>query len=81
MEQVNNIERTLGKILATQEQILKQLEKHDSKLESHIKEDKKLEQRVGKLENRMMYATGIVITLITIFSITSDVLLAKLGMK
>ena len=81
MEQVNNIERTLGKILATQEQILKQLEKHDSKLEDHIKEDKQLEQRVDRVESRLMYAAGIAVTLITMFSITSDVLLAKLGMK
>lgn len=81
MEQINNIERTLGKILATQEAILSRLEKHDSNLEQHIKEDKQMEQRVNKLENRFMYATGAAVALITVLSVTSDIVLAQLGVK
>lgn len=75
----NGIERTLGKILATQEAILSRIDKHDTKLEKHIEDDKVLEKRVVKLESRFMYAAGWVIGLITIFSITSDILLAQLG--
>lgn len=79
MESGNGIERTLGKILATNEAILDRIERHDIKLEKHIEEDKIIEKRVIKLESRFMYAAGWVVGLITIFSITSDILLAQFG--
>ena len=81
LELGNGIERTLGKILGTQDLVLKELDKLDKKICFHIKENKEVERRVDKLENRMMYATGIAVCLLAVFSVTSDVVLAHLGLK
>lgn len=81
MEQVNGVERTLGKILGTQELILKELDKVHKRLDNQIKEDKEIEKRVNKLENRVYWVAGYAVAFITVFTFVSDVVLAKLGMK
>ena len=81
MEFGNNVERTLGKILATQELMLVQLEKHNKKLEEHIKEDRELAKRVDKIENKFHYLYGIAATVSTGAGLALHIILTKLGMK
>ena len=77
----NGVERTLGKILATQESILKELERHNGRLEEHIKEDKEILQRVNKIEDRFTYLYGFIGAIVFVFSLTSDILLKAIGLK
>lgn len=77
----NGVERTLGKILATQERILSQLENYNNELREHIKEDKLIEKRIDKIENKFYYMYGFIAAIVGVFTITSDMLLAKLGLK
>lgn len=77
----DNIERTLGKILATQEHVLEKMNLFNEKLEIHIKDDKELEKRIQKTETRLAYASGIIITSMAILSIFNDFILTKLGIK
>lgn len=81
MELGNGVERTLGKILATQENILKELERHNGKLESHIQEDKELINRVTRIEGRFSYMYGFIAAVVFAFSFTSDIILKMIGIK
>lgn len=67
--------------MATQERILNELERHNAALDKHITEDKQLEKRIDRIETKQAYATGIIVALVGIFSLTSDLLLTKLGLK
>ncbi len=77
----NELERTLGKILATQDQILEQLKRHHSLFDKHIDDDKQVEKRVELIEKKLSYASGIIVASVAIFSFTSDFILTKLGLK
>lgn len=74
MEYGNGVERTLGKILATQELILKQIETQTEK-------NTDLDERVKKIEIRMSYVAGWAIAIVTGLTLMSDVLLTKIGFK
>lgn len=77
----NGVERTLGQILATQERILNELERHNKALDDHIKEDKILEKRVDRIESRIAYASGIAVAIIASFSLMSDFILKQIGLR
>lgn len=76
-----SVERTLGEILATQKHIVGSLDAFTNRLESHIREDKEIEKRVDKIENKISYATGVTLTFVAFFSLASDLILTKLGLK
>ena len=75
------MERTLGRIEATQELILKQLESHNKRLESHIEDDNKLMNRVSTMEHTMSKMYGVLIAVVTFFSFSSDIILKYFGLK
>lgn len=81
LEQSNGVERTLGKILGTQEIILKEIDKVNKRLDNQMKEDKEIERRVSKIETRMSWVAGYIIAFVTVLTFVSDMVLAKLGFK
>ena len=78
---IDGMERTLGRIEATQELILKQLESHNKRLESHIEDDNKLMNRVSTMEHTMSKMYGVLIAVVTFFSFSSDIILKYFGLK
>jgi hypothetical protein len=76
----NGVERTLGKILATQEHIMATLDGFTDRLEAHIKEDKEIERRLDKIEHKLSYAYGVLFAVAGIFSLVSSFFLKKLGL-
>lgn len=81
LTQGNGVERTLGKILGTQELILKEIDKVHKRLDNQIEEDKQIEKRVGKLETHMSWVAGYAIAIISVLTVVSNVVLAKFGFK
>ena len=77
----DNLERTLGRILATQEHILKTIEEYSERLEGHMKEDRELDKRISTLEHSKTYLLGIVGTIAFIVPYISDLLLTRIGLK
>ena len=78
---VDNIDRTLGRILATQEYIIKQIEQYNNKLDKHIEDDEEVDRRVSKLEHSKSYLLGIVASMSLVIPYASDLLLTKMGLK
>jgi len=76
-----SIERCLGRIEATQNLILKQLESHNNRLEDHIKEDREIARRVDKIEHTISKWSGIAVAVIFVSSFASDYILKILGLK
>lgn len=77
----NGVERTLGKILGTQEQILKELEKHNGRLEKHIEEDNILQKKVNKIENKLAYMSGVGVAAIAVFTFGSELVMKAIGFR
>ena len=81
LELGNGVERTLGKILGTQELILKEVDKVHKRLDKQIEEDKEIERRVQKIETKMSWVAGYALAFITVLTFVSDFVLAKMGLK
>jgi len=77
----NGVERTLGKILATQEHIIEQLRNYDKKLDEHIDDDRELDRRLSALEHSKSYLLGIVATISIFITYAGDILMTKIGLK
>ncbi len=72
MSDMNDIQRTLGKLLANQESFLAMLEKH-------IEEDKELTKRITKMETGWAYAGGVIMTVGVAISFIVNAVLKKFG--
>jgi hypothetical protein len=77
----NGVERTLGKILATQEYIIKQIEDYNKRLDEHINEDKELDKRLTKIEHNRSYLLGMVAAVSVFVTYAGDIVMTKVGLK
>lgn len=77
---MDNLERTLGKILATQEHIVDRIDCFVTRLDEHIKDDRAMERRLDAIEHRMSYATGWIMAVVAGFSLLSGFFLKKIGL-
>lgn len=77
----DTIDRTLGRILATQEHIVKQLDSYNIKLDKHIEDDEELDKRLSRLEHSKSYFLGIVASIAVVIPYISDFFLTKIGLK
>jgi len=81
MSSSSDIERTLGRILATQEYIVEQIKNYDRKLDNHLDDDKELDKRLSKLEHNRSYLLGMVAAISFLIPYLSDVIMTKIGLK
>jgi len=70
---MDDIQRTLGELLANQKSFLSMLEKH-------IEEDKELASRITRMESGWAYAAGVVMTVGVTVSFLINAVLKKMGL-
>jgi len=73
VNQMDDIQRTLGELLANQKSFMISLEKH-------IEDDKELSARITKIEAGWAYAGGIVMSIGVAVSFIINALLRKMGL-
>lgn len=60
---------------------MQKLEDQADFIRDHIKEDKELEKRINRIELRMSWVAGIAVAVFAVWSVLSDMVLAKVGLK
>lgn len=73
MDPMDEIQRTLGKLLANQESFM-------NTLKEHINEDKEVAKRVLNIENRITWATGVLAAVVFVWGFASHFITKKLGL-
>lgn len=73
MDQMDEIQRTLGKLLANQESFL-------DAWKQHLVDDKEVAKRVTNIESKITYATGILAVLVLAWGAASHFITRKLGL-
>lgn len=73
MDQMDEIQRTLGKILANQETFL-------DIFKQHIVDDKETVKRVTSIETKINWATGVLASVMFVWGLASHFLIKKLGL-
>lgn len=81
MDDLTEIKIHLAKIAQQQEVFLDRIRELIEDFKEHKIEDKLVEQRLGSLETKFTYATGAVATLVLVWGVLSNFVLAKLGLK